>query len=414
MQDFLGTIKFSPGNFIADMVLKKKIHSTLLYETWEVLKQEEYVRKPLLAHIFKYNLGSQFPLKPDDLNLFCEKILSYNQSIKFKEVKLRALPCYNSQVYTQRLPGGSVSYLLFEMPNAGFRIDHVCSPFSSGERVCRYMIKDFTKGWLESVLYSQNSKDSLDVNFVLAQNGIYFGTLPNVRKQLNETNSSLRNFLKKEKTDKNAENENYRHFVTIAYPKAFSPESLVPPKKEKNNEKEKIKEVKNNSTLSTESNNATALLKITKDKQFMVQFGKFLINMFKGLDNTTNIPPPSPDDNFDPAEIVFNNVTDVFLNLNTKKNGNFSTFRADEYFGVPEKYVPTVNAFLEKTLTTQKALKEMDDMLKDSFYEFIFKSVMFDLTNEKQFATIESMLKHKFVLNKIDMNKVRSDTSFEK
>jgi hypothetical protein len=398
---------------IADMVLQKKIHSTILYETWEVLKQEEFVRKPLIAHIFKYNLGAQFPMKPEDLSFFCQKILEYNKNIKANHVNLRALPCYNSQVFSQRIPGGAVTYLLFERPEAGFRLDNVCGPFSSKERVCRYMIKDFAKGWLESVLYSKKSKEHFDVNFVLAQDGIYFGTLPNVKK-LNETSDpGLKNFLANQKEDKNATdiNEIYRHFVTLAYPKAHAPEDL--PKKED----EKLKIPKKNENLNPNTNstsNATLTLEHTKEKEFMVQFGSFIIRMYKGLDNTTNNPPPSPDDPFDPLEVSYENTTDVFLQLNLKRDGNYSTFRPDEYLGVPQNYVSAVNAFLAKTLTTPKAQLEMENMLKDSFYEFVFKSVSFDLKSIKQFDKIEDMLKHKFITSKVDVNRLRSDTSFEK
>lgn len=396
------------------MVLQKKIHSTILYETWEVLKQEEYVRKPLIAHIFKYNLGAQFPMKPNDLSLFCQKILEYNKNIKDIKVNLRALPCYNSQVFTQRIPGGAVTYLLFERPEAGFRLDNVCGPLSSKERICRYMIKDFAKGWLESILYSKKSKEPFDVNFLLAQDGIYFGTLPNVKK-LNETaDAGLKNFLvnlRKDNSNSTDTDETYRHFVTLAYPKAHAPEDLPEQEEdEKSNSKNQI----TNSTSTNLTSNATILLQRTKEKEFMVHFGSFIMKMYKGLDNTTNTPPPSPDDSFDPLEVSYENATDVFLKLNMKKDGNYSTFRPDEYFGIPQNYVSAVNAFLAKTLTTPKAQQEMENMLKDSFYEFIYKSITFDLKSKTQFEKIEDMLKHKFITNKIGINNLRSDTSFEK
>jgi hypothetical protein len=129
-----------------DLVLVSRIHSTLLYETWEVLKQEDFGRKPLLAHIFKYTLSSQFPLKSDDLNMFCQNILTYNE--KMQNTNMRALPCYNSTAFNQRIPGGVVSYLLFEKPVAGFKLAEICTPHCAKERICKYMMKDFAKGIL--------------------------------------------------------------------------------------------------------------------------------------------------------------------------------------------------------------------------------------------------------------------------
>jgi hypothetical protein len=367
-----------------------RIYSNLLYETWEVLKQEEFSRKPFIAHIFKFNLGSQFPLKPDDLTYFCQKIITYNNHMKSQNLNMRALPCYQSNVFNQKIPGGVVSYLLFEKPISGYKLEEICVPHCAKDRICKYMLKDFTNGWLGSVLYSQYSNDKLDVNFLITQKGLFFGKLPKVIKS-KSTQVSMRNLMSKKTDNDDNEEDHIKHFVILAYPRAFSPEGLV--------EKDKKIDPK---------------LKEIKNKQLMTHIGKLLINMYKGLDNSTNVPPPNPDDNFNPSGLNFLNYTDVYLNLNTEKDGNFSQFRTDEYFGVKSSYVNAVHAFLDHTLTTSKGFTDMDAMLKDSFYEFIFKSVMFDPTSKKQFDTIETMSKHSFLKSLLDINKLRSDTSFDK
>jgi len=373
---------------VEDLVLISKIHSTLLYETWEVLKQEAFGKKPYLAHIFRYTLSNQFPLKKDNLEQFCEKIVEYNNKMKSKANNFRALPCYNSTVFSQKTPGGVLSYLLFEKPTAGFKLTEMCTPMCAKDRVCKYMMKDFAKGYIDSYLYSQASSDAFDVNFYLAQNGFFYGKVPTVKKGLKKQ-EGLAMFQNNNNQNDNKEDP-LKHFVTLAYPKAYSPETVKGP-----------------------SQNMTSTIKTVKNKQMMVYFGKFLINMYKGLDNSTNFPAPTPEDNFNPRGFNFKNLTEVYLNLNTGKNGNFTKFRADEYFGVKPNYVVAVRAFLGKTLTSQKAFKEMDALLKNSFYEFIYKSVMFDPENKKQFEDMNAMLGHKFLANSLKTNQLRSDTSFD-
>ena len=351
----------------------------------------------MIAHIFKYTLASQFPLKSDDLNNFCAKILEYNKNIKIQNGNIRAIPCYMSTVFSEKVIGGVVSYLLFERPFGGESLPSICMPNCSKDRVCRYMIKDFAKGWLMSSLYSQHSTDLNDVNFVLAQNGFYYGRLPKVKMNATIT-GEIKNFLvKNAAAHEEGEKDRTRRFITLAYPKAYSPQTVLPVKP-------------NNSTVISKSN-AKDHNKEVKNKQSIVQFGKFLINMYKGLDNSTNTPPLSPDDTFNPTGVQYGNLTDVYLNLNKKKDGNYTKFEKDEYFGVKESFISALRRFLEKTLVIQKALQEMDDMLKDSFYEFVFKSVTFDPESQRQFENMEAMLKHNFIISKPAVNQVKSDTS---
>ena len=69
---------FGKGSKIADLKLIRKIQGNLLYETWEVLRQEKDANRPYFAHIFKYKLTGTFPITNDDLKLFCLRINSFN------------------------------------------------------------------------------------------------------------------------------------------------------------------------------------------------------------------------------------------------------------------------------------------------------------------------------------------------
>lgn len=395
LKEFLSEINFNPGSENFELVFVSRIHSTRLYETWEVLKQMPHGKKPLIAHIFKYTLGSEFPLKPEDLNTFCDKITIYNEKMNKEMLNIRALPCFNSKVYNHKIKSGVVSYLLFEKPAAGYGLPEICTPNCSKDRICRYMIKDFTKGWIESVIFSENSKDPLDVNFLLTQKALYFGKLPLVTKNLDLKNAPTlppKVDSKEKKEEDSKEPDPHKYFITIPFPKFSSSEGI-----------------KNGGDLKDEGKKVFEI----KNKQQMVHVGKFLINMYKGLDDSTNLPPPSLEDSFNPVGLTFLNLTDVYLNLNTDKEGNFTNFHSDEYFGVKSQYISGVQAFVDKTLTSQKAFKELDDLLQGSFYEFIFKAVDFDVKSQKQFQDFKAMLDHPFLKNKPDFHKLKSDTGYD-
>ena len=384
-------LKFAPGSKIVDMVLGNKIYSTVLYETWEVEKQGPNGRKPFIAHIFKYNLGSNFPLKTDDLSFFCLKILEYNSAMKAQNINFRAAPCHNTTAMSQKIPGGVVSYILFEKPDLGMRLADICHPHCAKERICKYNLKDFAKGFIEGVKYSQKSKLPHDLNFILAQNGFFYGRLPKVHKSEESTKSMRNNLFNQKLEESNGDAASY--FITIPYMKYFSPESIE--------------------TGGALKNQTQELIQI-KNKQLMTFFGKFLTNMYKGLDNSTDVPPPSPEDNFNPTAYSFDNLTDVFLKMNTDKQGNFTKWRADPYFGIKNDYIGAVEAFLNHELTSSPAQKKMNEMLSGSFFEFISKLMVFDLGNKKQFADFDDLEKHTFLSPTPKINTVRSDTSFDK
>lgn len=74
----LSELKFNPGSKIDTLVLQERIASNQLYETWSVLRAEETNFRPYYAHIFKYQLANTFPMKPENLTIFCQNIDKLN------------------------------------------------------------------------------------------------------------------------------------------------------------------------------------------------------------------------------------------------------------------------------------------------------------------------------------------------
>ncbi len=132
---------------------------------------------------------------------------------------IRALPCY--KLFNQKIPGGVVSYLLFQY--SGNKLADICTPNCSKERVCKYMLKDFIRGFIKSTQYSQQTADKNDVNFILAQNGFFYGKVPKNKKGDKKGSDMKINSMH---NDEPSSDSDSRHFITLAYPKAWSAESL--------------------------------------------------------------------------------------------------------------------------------------------------------------------------------------------
>ena len=265
--------------------------------------------------------------------------------MKSSNLNFRAVPCYNSTFYSQVISNNEVTYLLFEKPMRGYKLADICTPNCAKERICKYMMKDFTKGLLNSLCGSISNDDPLDVSFVLAQDGFYYGSTPPVTKDLKDPATKSN-----DKKPKDEVSDQLKYFNTIAFMKYHSPEEIKP---------------------NPAPPAPTPALKAIKTKQLISYVGAFLANLYKGLDETTNIPPPGPNDNFF-APYHFLNWTDTYLALNREKTGNYSKFQPDAYYGVTKTYINELNGFLEMTLTTQPAIAKMSADLGGSFYEFIY------------------------------------------
>ena len=76
----------------------------------------------MIAHVFRYSFNPEFPLTLGDLTQFCNQVQIYNNQMKDKNIQMRALTCFNNQAFSQKIPGGIVTYLLFEKPILSFKI----------------------------------------------------------------------------------------------------------------------------------------------------------------------------------------------------------------------------------------------------------------------------------------------------
>ena len=363
---------------------------TQLYNIREVIRQEGKGSKPYVAHIFKYSLTGQFPIKPEDLRFFCLKALQYNSKMKAKGVDIRTFPCFNNIPNIQRTVGGVLSYVLFELPDGGFKLSESCEPHCIKERICRYGLKNIARGLLESFKYTEESKDKMDLRFALAKDAFYFGVVPKTKSLQQEKSQDYYVQRTIEQMMSGGQDQDeipfYNHFIVLPFFKFYDSKSL---------ENQQDPEIPKDKKIIT--------------KQNMVYIGQFLITLYKGLKNS-NLEVHEPNDNFDPNMVNFKNMTDIYSIYNQEEVGKGQS-KADEYFGVKDEYVNKLGSVVGKQQTHKKALQSMDDLLKDSYYEFIFKLTKFDPNSQKQFKDYDDALKHKFLEGITFINIIRSDTS---
>ena len=121
-----------------------------MIETWVVLKQETELKKEYLAHIFKYT--SNFPKAEEILNQFCESIKKFNSNNEKDENKIKLLKCLNDKVQKGNILGSNYYYWLFEKPVESYILSEICKSDCAKERICKYKMKEFIKGYIKSKL----------------------------------------------------------------------------------------------------------------------------------------------------------------------------------------------------------------------------------------------------------------------
>jgi len=131
-------------------------------------------------------------------------------------------------------------------------------------------------------------------------------------------------------------------------------------------------------------------LLILKEKQWMAKIGKYLMEIYTGR-------------KFKQA-IKFNNLTDVYIQLNFNRVSKKVYDIAEPYFGVPKTFTDKL-----KNLDSKNIQFLPDDKLKGSFYELVYKLAVIDVTNKKQFSTFKEGIKHPFIKFH-GVNTTKSDT----
>lgn len=307
---------------------------------------------------------------------------------------MRSLPCHDYKIHNKTINDGVVSYVLIQKPKPGDPFVDLCKRDSDLIRTCRYMIKDFIKGFLNAHSYSVNSNRNFDVYFPVNKYGFYYGKKGKITDRITQQNSEIREILimdKQRPIDQEMQNENDLFYLMIPFFRFFSPE-----------------------TVSTQDQPVDPAVKLIQNKQTMVYFGKLLLNMYKGLNPQRENGFYPADGSFNPNLIRFQNLTEVYLSMHTDdQTGKHYEFFDDKYMGFTQDYITKLRAFLSGTLINQQKVKEMDESLANSYAGFISKLVNFDDNNESQFDTIESALSHPFLTSNIPDKLIRSDTSYE-
>lgn len=226
------------------------------------------------------------------------------------------------------------------------------------------------------------------------KNALYFGGKGKTKGTINQDNSQIREILtfdKQKEYYSDMQNENDWFYLMVPFFKFHSPE-----------------------TIKGQTDLVDNQINLFSGKQIMVYFGKLLTDMYKSfgdeLDNGFN----PADSSFNPNLLRFNNYTEVFLYLHrNEKTQKLNKFFDDAYMGISNEYTSKLKSYLGGSLTNQQKIKEMDDLLINSYAGFISKLVNFDENHESQFDTFENALKHPFLTGNINENSIRSDTSFE-
>lgn len=259
-------------------------------------------------------------------------------------------------------------------------------------RVCRYMIKDFIKGFLNAHSYSINSKNNYEVFFPVNKFAFYYGKKGKIEDKITQENSNIREILiyDKQKTyNQEMQNEDDLFYLMIPFFKFFSPETVV-----------------------TQAEEIKKEILLMRNKQTMVYFGKLLMDMYKGLNKDRDNGFNPADGTFNPNLLRFQNYTDVFLSMHRNdKTQKLYNFFSDQYMGFTHDYITKLKSFLGGSLVNQQKIKIMDDELANSYSGFISKLVNFDDKNESQFDSIENALNHSFLTSNVDEKNIRSDTS---
>merc|ERR1711957_384706 len=394
----LNQLIFGKGLKIADLKLVSKIQSNILYETWEVLRQEKDANRPFIAHIFKYNLAGKFPVIGVDLKYFCLRVNAFNLEMRKQKQKLRSLPCNDLNIHHKTINAGKVSYVLIQKPQPGDYLYDVCNPDMDLQRDCRYQLKDLSSGFLNSMKYSADSKEMFDVYFPINKNIFLYGKKPKFSGEISRNNSDIREIgeWKKQKATGELEkmnDEDTNTYLIVPFFNFMTPEKAV----KKEQEKVLAKDIKQ-----------------AHAKQSMVYFGKLLHDMYKGLVYKLDSGFNPIEGGFNPNIIKFGNYTDVFLSLHRNdKTMKLRKFWDDEYFGFKKTFVEKARKYVVGNYTNQGKQKEMDGELETSFAGFISKLSNYDDESKKQFDGYDSALKHDFVKTEIGRKKIRSDTSYD-
>lgn len=382
-------VSFAKGaSLTKDVKLVKKVYSTNIFETWEVVKFEKDHYKPYVAHIFKYSLTGMFPLKREDLEAWCLGIHKINKNMQERMLDVRLTPCNENKVYEEVTNDNTLlNYILFEKTDGGMKLEDSCSETCAKDRICRYSLKNLARGIIRLFKISEESNQKYDVNTLLVKGVFYFGKFPTPSKiddKKTPTSHVLTNIQKEIKTFLDNAKRDYKHyFMIIPFFKFFKPDDILalkPLTKEDIGAREKIQ---------------------------MYELGQFLRDIYTGLNEAPTIKINVPGDSFTPdSNKQSQDVVDIFFEVN-KSDILDGQIYEDRYFGIRKDFAKIALEISQGKANKSKA-KQNSQLLKGSFYEFAHK--LMDYFGNSQFASLEEALKHNFLTGKVYINKIESDT----
>jgi hypothetical protein len=310
-----------------------------LVDTWVVLKQEVDIKKPYIGIFFKHTSIEKEKVELL-FNKFCSSITKINSQSSGEADKILLLKCLNDKVQTGIYMQMNYYYWLFEKPVESFLFSEICRPDCAKERVCKYRIKEFIRGFLK--IKQLSTEDIWDVKINLTPKTIYYG-----------------------KTDKAASDQR-RSFVALPFPKIKSIEELKTPPNGENGA-------------------------IFFD-EFQVEFGKFLMHMYSGFENPDGEKPSEEFSYLNPFNTEYNDTIQIFEKLNPKAD----KIVTDEYFGISQDFLLSYKA---KDNFKQKEL--LESSFYDFIFKLLskkFKSVD-EISKHKYLTQDISMNKMKSDIN---------------
>lgn len=360
----LSLLEFKPEKRIGDLIIKKEIYSNSIFGTYEVIKYEKERRgyKAYIAAIMKYTISGSIPLTKQHLLDWCSQINHFNTELK--QTALSLAPCLNNNIFNTNTKSGQVSYVLFETPNGGFRLEDACIPKSMMERVCLYSSKELSIGIIK--LLSAMSKVTTPSYFIfhLLKEALYFGH-PAIA-DITDNKFILIPQL------------NFQSFSQIA----------------------------TNSVL-TDDQKASYSLSMMKN------LSEFVFRMYTDLKNPIPVNPfyPGQTHEENPEYASLQVIDRLYMFYKEKiENNNVSSIHEDKYFGLSLKFTNSLKDLMnENQASSAQTLRESIKQLKSenlngSVFDFLTKLA------KTSFKNCDEALAHPFLSTPTTIVDTESDT----
>jgi len=184
MDNLIGELVLQKGIRIDKMILQERLQSNQIYETWKVKRDDDYGSKIFYAHIFKYQLNNNFPIKAANLTLFCNKINQLNKVLDSRKVRMNSLTCLNNTYVKYVTPTYEASYILFKPPQLSESINELCGANCAHERVCKYRLRDIARALVDTEVVNAKDCTLFSVGIHFNKKFLYYGLFKNRQNRI--------------------------------------------------------------------------------------------------------------------------------------------------------------------------------------------------------------------------------------